>query len=65
MTDAGLEHLKGLTNLQSLDLTFTKVTDAGLEHLKGLTKLQSLDLGHQGDRCRAGASQRVDPTPSR
>ena len=44
MTDAGLEHLKGLTQLQSLDLTDTKVTDAGLEHLKGLTQLQSLNL---------------------
>ena len=44
MTDAGLEHLKGLTQLQSLCLGNTKVTDAGLEHLKGLTQLQSLHL---------------------
>ena len=45
MTDAGLEHLKGLTNLQWLDLGgISWVTDAGLEHLKGLTNLQSLDL---------------------
>ena len=64
MTDAGLVHLKGLTNLQSLDLDSTKVTDAGLEHLKGLTKLQSLSLSDtRGDRCRAGTPQRVDPTP--
>ena len=35
MTDAGLEHLKGLTKLQWLDLAGTEVTDAGLEHLKG------------------------------
>ena len=39
-----LVHLKGLTNLQSLDLSITFVSDAGLVHLKGLTKLQSLDL---------------------
>ena len=44
ITDAGLENLRGLTQLQSLDLAGTKVTDAGLAHLKGLTKLQSLDL---------------------
>ena len=44
VTDAELENLKGLTALQSLDLSETRVTDAGLEHLKGLTALQSLDL---------------------
>ena len=42
--DAGLEHLKGLTQLQDLSLGGTKVSDAGLEHLKGLTQLQWLDL---------------------
>ena len=30
VTDAGLEHLKGMTSLQILDLRSTKVTDAGL-----------------------------------
>jgi Leucine-rich repeat (LRR) protein len=44
VTNAGLEHLKGLTGLQYLDLSFTKVTDAGLVYLKGLTELQYLDL---------------------
>ena len=64
MTDAGLEHLKGLTRLQSLNLAETKVTDAGLEHLKGLTHLQSLDLmSNQGDRRWAETSQRIDQTP--
>ena len=33
-----------MTNLQSLNLTYTKVTDAGLAHLKGLTRLQSLQF---------------------
>jgi hypothetical protein len=46
VTDAGLAHLKGLTNLQSLFLWGANVTDAGLEHLKGLTNLQSLNLSH-------------------
>jgi len=44
VTDAGLEHLKGLTKLQTLDLQGTSVTDAGLEHLKGLVRLKELDL---------------------
>jgi len=44
VTDAGLEHLKGLTQLQWLNLTGTRVTDAGLKHLKGLGQLRLLDL---------------------
>jgi Leucine Rich repeat len=44
VTDAGLEHLKGLTQLQRLVLHRTQVTDTGLEHLKGLIQLQTLDL---------------------
>ena len=44
LSDAALVHLKGLTNLQTLNLHGTKITDAGLVHLKGLTKLQTLDL---------------------
>ena len=44
ITDAGLVHLKGLTNLQTLNLDGTKITDAGLVHLKGLTSLETLSL---------------------
>ena len=44
VTDAGLEHLQGLTRLQSLGLGGTQVTDAGLAHLQGLVQLQSLGL---------------------
>ena len=40
VSDAGLKHLKGLTQLQELNLNDTKVSDAGLQHLKGLTQLQ-------------------------
>ena len=43
-TDAGLEHLEELTQLDWLILRNTKVTDAGLMHLKGLTGLEWLDL---------------------
>ncbi len=44
ITDAGVEHLKGLTNLRTLKLNGTEITDAGLVHLKGLTSLESLRL---------------------
>ena len=44
MSDAGLEHLEGLTQLQRLDLGGSKITDAGLQHLKGLLQVKSLDL---------------------
>ena len=44
ITDAGLVHLKDLTNLTFLGLGGTQITDAGLEHLKGMTNLTRLDL---------------------
>ncbi len=47
--DKDLAGLKGLTALQSLNLSWCRqITDAGLAHLKGLTALQSLDLGGCG-----------------
>ena len=51
VTDAGLEHLKGLTKLRFLELTNARVTDAGLAHLRGLTQLEDLQLyGTEGQR---------------
>jgi len=44
VTDAGLKELAGLTGLQSLNLSGTKVTDAGLTELTGIRTLQSLEL---------------------
>ncbi len=44
VTDADLEHLKVMTNLEELLLGEGRVTDAGLEHLKGLTNLKVLHL---------------------
>ena len=40
VTDAGLVHLKELTNLDALDLESTEVTDAGLVHLEGLVRAE-------------------------
>ncbi len=48
VNDAGLEHLKGLSNLTKLDLRNTQVSDAGLERLKRLGKLRVFFL--QGTR---------------
>ena len=45
VTDAGLKHVKGLTQLRDLYLDETKITDAGLEDLRGLTELRTLCLG--------------------
>ncbi len=44
ITDAGIEHLKGLSQLKMLGLSGTQITDSGLEHLKGLTQLRRLWL---------------------
>jgi Leucine-rich repeat (LRR) protein len=45
VTDAGVRHLSGLTDLEVLDLQATAVTDAGLQSLAGLTSLKELYLG--------------------
>ncbi len=44
VNDAGLLNLKGLTQLQRLNLSETKMSDAGLQQIKGLTALRSLNL---------------------
>jgi hypothetical protein len=44
VTDATLEHLRGLADLRELDLNGTQVTDGGLAVLKTLPKLASLRL---------------------
>ena len=44
ISEEGLEHLRGQTNLELLDLSGTDVTDAELEHLVPLTHLKELFL---------------------
>lgn len=53
VTDAGLQHLSGLTNLEWLDLSGTAIGDGGLQHLSGLKNLQHLDLS----RTRVGDTE--------
>lgn len=44
VSDAGMTHLAGLSELEQLWLDGTSVTDAGLAHLKGLSNLKELWL---------------------
>ena len=46
LSDSVLVNLKGLTQLQTLDLNGTKVTDAGLMHFIGLPRLDYLSLAN-------------------
>ena len=48
MTDAGVAHLAGLTNLTELSLSGTGMTDAGVVHLARLTNLTWLYLCDTG-----------------
>jgi len=41
ITDEGLKHLRGLSNLEHLSLA-PQHSDAGLEHLGGLRKLETI-----------------------
>jgi len=43
-TNAGREHLQGLTKLKCLSISNPEVTDEGLECLKGLASLETLNL---------------------
>lgn len=55
VTDAGMEHLGGLSHLKGLNVSHTAVTDDGVAALRSLVQLDSLTLRHnqiQG-RCFA------------
>lgn len=43
-TDGGFVRLKGLTDLEELELDYTSISDDGLSHFSGLSKLRSLSL---------------------
>ena len=44
VTSAGLIHLKGLTNLQFLNVCLTAVSDEGFEHLSAMTKMRRMTV---------------------
>jgi hypothetical protein len=44
VTDAGIVHLTGMTELTSLDLSFAAVTDETIERLRAFNKLKSIRL---------------------
>jgi hypothetical protein len=45
ITDEGMKHVAGLTNLRGLSLQSDKIGDRGLVHVEGLRRLESLDVG--------------------
>ena len=75
VTDAGLEHLTGLVELDELSLQCTEVTDAGLSHLTGLRNSERCDFSTPTSRtmasrdssrhCRIARlrANMADPTP--
>jgi hypothetical protein len=48
VTGVGLEHLRKLTNLESLSLFGTRISDSSLEHLRGPAGLKILNLRETG-----------------
>jgi Leucine rich repeat/Leucine Rich repeat len=59
VTDVGLGHIRGLSQLRRLDLSNTRVTDHGMVHLRRLTRLEELHLdGTAVSNC--GLSQLAD-----
>jgi eukaryotic-like serine/threonine-protein kinase len=48
VTDAGLEHLRGLKHLVEFSLNGAPVTDTGVQCLQGLTELKHLTLSNTG-----------------
>ncbi len=44
ITGAGLAHLKGMTKLHELDVSFVQLDDAALANLAGMTEMRDLNL---------------------
>ena len=53
VSDVGAEELGGLTRLQVLDISGTRITDSGLEKLEGLPCLRELSLSRPRSRTSA------------
>ena len=63
VTDATLEHLRGLVKLRRLDVGNSQVTDAGLATIAALPALEELNLGHT-KITDAGFQQHLAPKSS-
>lgn len=63
VTDATLEHLRGLAKLRRLDVGNSQVTDAGLATIAALPALEELHLGHT-KVTDAGFQQHLMPKAS-
>ncbi len=60
VTDAGVRHLRGLTNLKDLDLSSTSVGDAAMAQVANLSKLERLVLErHERHRSRRGIDRQA------
>jgi len=57
VTDAGLVHLKGLSNLEFLHIGSTRVTDTGLAELEGLKNLKHLVITFCNDISDDGVAK--------
>jgi 5-hydroxyisourate hydrolase-like protein (transthyretin family) len=57
ITDAGVAHLAGLSNLDALNLMGARLSDGGLKELSGLSKLKQLHLSGGGDAPEAITDQ--------
>ena len=66
VTGAGFVHFRGLTELKTLDLSFSRMVDnEGLENLKGLTQLETLILVDNADVTDAGVEAAKVPRRKR
>ncbi|MBA4017270.1 MAG: hypothetical protein C0483_08860 [Pirellula sp.] len=63
VTDATLEHLRGLAKLRRLDVGNSQVTDAGLATIAALPALEELNVGHT-KITDAGFQQHLAPKAS-
>src|SRR6185503_20574050 len=59
VTDAGLDHLARMKDLEVLNLYRTKVSNAGLEKLKRFTNLKEVDLRYSRATSAGVASLRA------
>ena len=61
ITDAGLKHLSGLTQLRRLHLANTAITDAGVKQLAGLENLETLNI--YGTKVSTGVLETLAKLP--